>query len=143
VRPLPDGGTPTIRERTSPTYRPSRAAAVVGATVAVGAAGLMALVAGTTVASEPGRCTQNVNVRSGPDPDAPIVAHCGAGSEVRVGEMRQGFVQLSDLGGWASTQYVAADGAAPVRPVLRAPEGVAPTPAPQPPGARPAGGPFG
>jgi uncharacterized protein YraI len=131
-----------MKASTSLSYRPGRAAAVVGAMVAVGATGLMALVGGTAAASEPGRCTENINVRSGPDAHAPIVAQCEAGSGVRVGETRQGFVQLTDLGGWASTQYVAADGAAPVRQVLRAPEGVAPTPAPQPP-ARPAGGPFG
>jgi uncharacterized protein YraI len=131
-----------MKASTSLSYRPGRAAAVVGAMVAVGATGLMALVAGTAAASEPGRCTQNINVRSGPDANAPVVTQCEAGSGVRVGETRQGFVQLTDLGGWASTQYVAADGGAAVRPVLRTLEGVAPTPAPQPP-ARPAGGPFG
>ena len=110
--------------------------------VAAGTTVFMAVAAGTASADEPGRCTQNVNVRSGPDSDAPIVAQCEAGSEVRVGETRQGFVQLTDLGGWASTQYVATDGATPVGSVLRTPEGVAPTPAPQPP-APPTGGPFG
>jgi uncharacterized protein YraI len=130
-----------MKERASLSYRPGRAAAAVGAMVAVGASSLMALVA-PTASAERGRCTQNVNVRSGPDADAPIVAQCEAGSEVRVGETRQGFVQLTDLGGWASTQYVATDGATPVGSVLRTPEGVAPTPAPQPP-APPTGGPFG
>jgi uncharacterized protein YraI len=95
--------------------RPGRAAAVVGAVVAVSATTLMALVAGTASAAEPGRCTDNVNVRSEPVFNAPIVALCEAGTDVEVGETRNGFVRLVDLGGWASEEFVTLDSAASSR----------------------------
>jgi uncharacterized protein YraI len=94
--------------------RPGRAVAVVGAVVAVSATTLMALSA-TANAAGSGRCTQNVNVRAEPKPDARIVALCEAGKQVQVGETRNGFVQLKDLNGWASQEYVSVNGAAPVR----------------------------
>ncbi len=91
--------------------RPGRVAAVVGAVVAVSATTLMAFVAGTASAAVPGRCTDNVNVREQPRPTATIVGKCRADQAVTVGEKRDGFVQLPELGGWASAEYVAVDGA--------------------------------
>ncbi|WP_219416443.1 SH3 domain-containing protein [Pseudonocardia nigra] len=99
--------------------RPGRAAATLGAVVAVSAAGAMALVAGTAAADEPGRCTDNVNVRAEPDITSQIVALCEAGTEVQTGEIRDGFIQLTDLGGWAHRDYIAIDG--PVAPAQDAP----------------------
>ena len=79
--------------------RPGRAAAVVGAVVAVSATTAVALLSGTATAApgvtEPGRCTKNVNVRAEPDIAAKIVALCEDGTEVQVGEARDGFVQLT------------------------------------------------
>jgi hypothetical protein len=110
--------------------RPGRAAAVVGAVVAVSATTLMALVAGTAAASEPGRCVENVNVRAEPDVASRIVAMCEAGTEVQVGETRNGFVRLTDLGGWSAQEYVSVNGAAPAAPADRAPAAPDTTPAP-------------
>lgn len=106
--------------------RPGRAAAVVGAVVAVSATTMMALVAGTASASEPGRCTENVNVRAEPDINSRIVALCEAGTNVQVGESRDGFVQLIDLGGWSAQEYVSVNGAPAAAPAPRA--AAAPTP---------------
>ena len=88
--------------------RTVRVAAAVGATVAAGAA---AMLAATTTASadEPGRCLQNVNIREEPDVDSRIVALCEAGTQVKLGAERDGFVRIDDLGGWASKDYVKAD----------------------------------
>ena len=86
--------------------RPGRAAAVVGAVVAVSATATVALLSGTATAApgvtEPGRCTKNVNVRAEPDIAAKIVALCEEGPAVPVGEARDGFLQLTTLGGWAA-----------------------------------------
>ena len=101
--------------------RPGRAVAVVGAVVAVSATTLMAVVAGSAGAQEPGRCTDNVNVRAQPSIDAPIVAVCEAGTAVQVGETRNGFVRLIDLGGWSAQEFVSVDGAPPARPASRTP----------------------
>ena len=88
--------------------RTVRVAAAVGATVAAGA---VAMLAATTTASadEPGRCLQNVNIREEPDVDSRIVALCEAGTQVKLGAERDGFVRIDDLGGWASKDYVKAD----------------------------------
>lgn len=110
-----------MKTPTSLFDRPGRAAAVVGAVVAVSATAAVALVSGTAAADEPGRCTDNVNVRSEPDIASRIVALCEAGTEVKVGEARDGFVQLTNLGGWAAQEYVSVNGRAP-SPVERAPE---------------------
>jgi hypothetical protein len=114
-------------------YRPGRRTAAVGAVVAVGVAGLMGLVAGTATAAPPGRCVENVNVRAEPDADAPIVALCRARSETRLGATRGGYVELTDLGGWAALQYVSAAGSAVAGPVPSTPDqNVALTPDPRP-----------
>jgi hypothetical protein len=93
--------------------RPGRAAAVVGAVIAVSATAAVVLVSGTAAAEEPGRCTENVNVRSEPDVASRIVALCEAGTEVQTGESRDGFVQLTSLGGWAAQEYISVNGSAP------------------------------
>ncbi|GAA3234975.1 hypothetical protein GCM10017691_32010 [Pseudonocardia petroleophila] len=93
--------------------RPGRTAAVVGGLVAFGAITLMGMLAGSAAAMAPGRCTENVNVRAEPSSTARIVALCEAGTAVETGRTSNGFVQLTDLGGWASTDYVSIDGAAP------------------------------
>lgn len=93
-------------------HRPGRAVAAVGAAVAVGAATL-AVIAGTAAAAEPGRCIDNVNVRAEPSMDARILSVCQTGTDVEVGETRNGFVQLVDLGGWASAEFVSVDGTEP------------------------------
>ncbi|WP_433501971.1 SH3 domain-containing protein [Pseudonocardia halophobica] len=90
--------------------RPGRAAAAVGGVLAVGAAGLMAVLAGTASAATTGTCTDNVNVREEPAADADIVAVCDRGTEVEVGETRNGFVKLENLDGWAVKDYVKTDG---------------------------------
>lgn len=93
--------------------RPGRTAAVVGAVVAVSATTLMGVLVGTASAVAPGRCVENVNVRAEPSIDSRIVAVCEAGTAVETGRIRDGFVQLTDQGGWASEQYVSVGGAAP------------------------------
>jgi hypothetical protein len=102
-----------MKAPTSLFDRPGRAAAVVGAVVAVSASAAVALVSGTAAAQEPGRCTENVNVRSEPDVSSQIVALCEAGSEVQTGESRDGFVQLTNLGGWAAQEYISVNGQNP------------------------------
>ena len=91
-----------------PRNRPARIAAAVGATVAAGATAMLAVTA-TAAADEPGRCLQNVNVREEPDAESRIVALCEAGTKVELGEERDGFVRIDELGGWASKDYVKAD----------------------------------
>ena len=89
--------------------RPVRLVAAVGAVLAAGTTTFMAFTAGTASADEPGRCTQNVNVREDPEADAKIVALCESGKQVKLGEERDGFVHLDELGGWASKDFVKAD----------------------------------
>ena len=89
-----------------------RAAAGVGALVAAGAVTLV-VVGGTANAAGTGRCTDNVNVREEPDITAQIVAVCERGQSVQVGKTQDGFVQLTDLDGWAAQEYVSVDGRAP------------------------------
>jgi uncharacterized protein YraI len=120
---------------TSLRYRLGRREAAVGAMVAVAAAGVMASVAGAAAgaAAPAGRCTENLNVRSAPDPRAEIVAVCPAGTEVHVGEAHGGFVRLVDLGGWTVAQYVTVPAVAAALPVQRTPDqDVALTPPPTP-----------
>ena len=89
--------------------RPVRLAAAVGAVLAAGTTTFLALVAGTASADEPGRCTQNVNVREDAEASSKIIAMCQAGKQVTVTDERDGFVRLDELGGWASMDYVKAD----------------------------------
>ena len=89
-----------------------RAAAGVGALVAAGAVALV-VVGGTANAAGTGRCADNVNVREKPDVTSQIVAVCERGQAVQVGKTRNGFVQLTDLDGWAAQEYVSVDGRAP------------------------------
>ena len=89
-----------------------RTAAGVGALVAAGAVTLV-VIGGTANAAGTGRCTDNVNVRQKPDITSQIVAVCERGQAVQVGKTRDGFVQLTDLGGWAAQEYVSVDGRTP------------------------------
>jgi hypothetical protein len=97
--------------------RPGRATAVVGAVVAVSATAAVALLSGTATATpsaeQPGRCTKNVNVRAEPDTTSRIVALCEEGTAVKVGEARDGFLRLTNLGGWAAQEYISVNGRAP------------------------------
>lgn len=93
--------------------RPGRAAAVVGAVVAVSAASLIALLGGTAAATEPGKCVDNVNVREQPAAASDIVVVCEAGQIVEVGATRDGFVELVDLKGWAAEEFISIAGAEP------------------------------
>ena len=89
--------------------RPARVAAAAGAVVVAGAATMLAVAAGTASADEPGRCTQNVNIREEPDATSRIVALCEAGTKVQLGDERDGWVHIDELGGWASKDYVKPD----------------------------------
>lgn len=93
--------------------RPGRIAAAVGAVVAVSATTLMAVVAGSAAADEPGRCIENVNVRSTPSLSAEIIKVCEQGTAVQVGETRNGFVELTDLNGWAAQEFISVNGETP------------------------------
>ncbi len=88
---------------------PARLAAAVAAVVAATTTTALALTAGSASADEPGRCLQNVNVRENPDAASRIVALCEAGTPVRLGEERDGFVRVDELGGWAARDFVTAD----------------------------------
>ena len=89
--------------------RPARVAAATGAVVVAGAATMLAVAAGTASADEPGRCTQNVNIREEPDAQSRIVALCEAGTNVQLGDERDGWVHIDELGGWASKEFVKPD----------------------------------
>jgi hypothetical protein len=89
--------------------RPVRVAAAVGAVVAAGTTVFMAVAAGTASADEPGRCTQNVNVREEADATSKIVAMCDSGTAVTIGPERDGFAYLENLHGWASKDFIKAD----------------------------------
>lgn len=93
--------------------RPGRTAAVVGAVVAFAAVTLMGMLAGSAAASTPGTCTETVKVRSEPSRESSIVAICEAGTAVTTGAVRNGFVRIENLRGWAAEQYIAVDGATP------------------------------
>ena len=89
--------------------RPARVAAATGAVVVAGAATMLAVAAGTASADEPGRCVQNVNIREEPNAQSRIVALCEAGTKVQLGDERDGWVHIDELGGWASKDYVKPD----------------------------------
>jgi hypothetical protein len=89
--------------------RPVRITAAVGAVVAAGTTAFMAVAAGTASADEPGRCTQNVNVREEADATSKIVAMCESGTAVTIGPERDGFAYLENLHGWASKDFIKAD----------------------------------
>jgi hypothetical protein len=77
--------------------------------VVAGAATMLAVAAGTASADEPGRCVQNVNIREEPDAQSRIVALCEAGTKVQLGDERDGWVHIDELGGWASKDFVKPD----------------------------------
>jgi hypothetical protein len=99
--------------------RPGRAAvALVGVVAAVSASTAVALITGIATAmpaaAEAGRCTENVDVRALPDATSHVVALCEEGTQVQVGgESRNGFLQLTDIGGWAPQEHVSVDGRDP------------------------------
>ncbi|MGE3286734.1 MAG: hypothetical protein AB7J32_11625 [Pseudonocardia sp.] len=93
---------------------PARVAAVVGAVAAVGAGTVF--VVGTASAAEPAKCVDNVNVREEPRIDSKVIALCEAGTAVEAGEVRNGFVKLTDLGGWSAQEYISINGQKPVKP---------------------------
>lgn len=96
--------------------RPGRVAAMIGAVAAVSASSMIALVVGTASAAEPAKCVDNVNVREQPKTDSKVVALCQKGTTVEAGEVRNGFVRLNDLGGWASQEYISINGQKPTKP---------------------------
>jgi uncharacterized protein YraI len=89
--------------------RHARLVAAVGAVVAAGTTTFLAMAAGTASADEPGKCTENVNIREEPNTTSRIVAMCEAGTQVMLGAERDGWVRLDALGGWASKDFVKAD----------------------------------
>jgi Bacterial SH3 domain len=106
-----------MKAPTSLFDRPGRATAVVGAVVAISATAAVALLAGTATATpnaaQSGKCTKNVNVRAEPDTTSRIVALCEQGTAVQVAESRDGFLRLTNLGGWAAQEYISVNGRAP------------------------------
>jgi hypothetical protein len=98
--------------------RPARVAAVVSAIAAVGAGTMIAV--GTASAAEPAKCVENVNVREQPRIDSKVIALCEAGTTVEAGEIRNGFVRLTDLGGWSAQEYISINGQKPVKPTSTA-----------------------
>jgi hypothetical protein len=112
-----------MKAPTSLFDRPGRATAVIGAVFAVSATAAVALLSGTATATpgaeQPGRCTKNVNVRAEPDTASRIVALCEEGTAVKVAEARDGFLRLTNLGGWAAQEYISVNGRAPA-PAARA-----------------------
>lgn len=94
--------------------RRARMAVAIGALAAAGAGTMVAV--GTASAAEPAKCVENVKIREEPRIDAPVVAVCEAGTAVEAGEIRNGFVQLVDLGGWSAQEYISINGQRPVKP---------------------------
>jgi len=90
-----------------------RVAALVGALAVAGAGTIIA--AGTASANEPAKCVENVNVREEPKIDSQVIALCKAGTAVQAGEVRNGFVQLVDLGGWSAQEFISIDGKTPAK----------------------------
>lgn len=89
---------------------PARVAAGAGLLLVAVTAIALGAAAGTAAAAAPGRCTADVNVRAEPEPTAEVVGLCAAGTAVEVGERRDGFVRLPELGGWSAARYVAVEG---------------------------------
>jgi hypothetical protein len=96
--------------------RRTRAVVALGAAVAAGTAGLMVLAVGTAAADEPGRCNETVKVHAEPNLDAPEVGVCPAGTAVRIGEIREGYLYLTDYAGWAAWEYLTIDDPADTAP---------------------------
>jgi uncharacterized protein YraI len=83
-------------------------AALVGVSAAAATATLVA-VAGPAMAAPSNQltsCTEQVRVRSQPEPNAPVIGSCAPGEQVTAGETRNGFTHLVNKKGWASTDYV-------------------------------------
>lgn len=89
---------------------PARVAAGAGLVLVTAVGVALGAAAGTATAAAPGRCTADVNVRAEPEPTAEVVGLCAEGTVVEVGERRDGFVRLPELGGWSAERYVAVDG---------------------------------
>lgn len=106
--------------------RRGRAAAVVGGLVAAGATTVLVLV-GTASAAEQGHCSDNVNVRSQPAATASVVTVCKRGTAVTLGEHKNGYVQLTNLNGWASEQYITSGSAGSTKTTTHASGTTAPT----------------
>jgi len=98
-----------LRNPAATAPRRTRTVAALGAAVAAGTAGLMVLAVGTAAADEPGRCNETVNVRAEPNLDAPVVGLCEAGTAVQIGEIREGYLYLTDYQGWAAWEYLTID----------------------------------
>jgi hypothetical protein len=99
--------------------RHGRTTAVAGAVLAVSSAALMTVVATANAAPQNGVCADTVNVRHDPDITSRIVAVCDSGKKVTVAETKNGFVHLTDLGGWAAQEFVSVHGHTPAAPVDR------------------------
>jgi hypothetical protein len=76
----------------------------------------MVLAVGTAAADEPGRCNETVKVHAEPNLDAPEVGVCPAGTAVRIGEIREGYLYLTDYAGWAAWEYLTIDDPADTAP---------------------------
>jgi hypothetical protein len=105
-----------LRNPAGTARRRARALAAIGAAVAAGTTGLMVLAVGTAAADEPGRCNETVKVRAEPDRDAPEVGVCPAGTAVQIGEIREGYLYLTDYAGWAAWEYLTIDDPADTAP---------------------------
>ena len=87
----------------------------------------MVLAVGTAAADEPGRCTEAVKVRAEPDLTAPVVGVCPAGTAVQVGEIREGYLYLTDYAGWVAWEYVTiSEPSGPAEPAGAEPSGAEP-----------------
>jgi hypothetical protein len=110
-----------LRNPAATARRRTRTVAAIGAAVAAGTTGLMVLAVGTAAADEPGRCNETVKVRAEPNLNAPQVGVCPAGTAVQIGEIREGYLYLTDYAGWAAWEYLTIDD-----PAATDPAGVAP-----------------
>ena len=108
-----------LRNPAAAARRRTRTVAAIGAAVAAGTAGLMVLAVGTAAADEPGRCNETVKVRAEPNLDAPVVGVCEAGTAVQIGEIREGYLYLTDYQGWAAWEYLTIDDPAGTAPRRR------------------------
>lgn len=86
--------------------RPGRRTAAIAGALAIAGVSATALIAGTASAAGTATCTESVNVRSEPSATAPIVGVCESGQTTTAGQTQDGFVELEEFGGWASSQYV-------------------------------------
>lgn len=116
-----------LRNPAATARRRTRTVAAIGAAVAAGTAGLMVLAVGTAAADEPGRCNEKVKVHAEPSLDAPVVGVCEAGTAVQIGEIREGYLYLTDYAGWAAWEYLTIDDPADTAPAGTGPAGQVPT----------------